>query len=118
MPAYLRPLAILGFLLTSASAQLPASAPTSPAPARPRGPCHSSLMPPEAVPQEQMRALLLRVAENDLQNQRRQRDYTFVRRQEEHRLDSHGQILKTESRTSEVFQLYGEPVERLIKKRR
>ena len=93
----------------------PASTTVQPAP--------SSLLPfdlvPDAagtVPQEQIRELLRRVAEKDLENQKRLRDYTYIQREEEHKLDGKGQVKKIESRTSEVLVVYGEQVERLIAK--
>jgi len=83
----------------------------------------SSLFPfdlvPDAsgtVPQEQIRELLRRVAEKDLENEKRLRDYTYIQREEEHKLDGHGEVKKIESRTSEVLVVYGEQVERLIAK--
>jgi hypothetical protein len=69
-----------------------------------------------AVPQEQIRELLRRVAEKDLENEKRLRDYTYIQREEEHKLGGHGEIKKIESRTSEVLVVYGEQIERLIAK--
>ncbi len=66
-----------------------------------------------AVPVEQIRKLLRRAEEKDIQNDRQQRDYTYIERQEEHHLDGHGAVKKTESRTLEVLEIYGEQVERL-----
>ena len=68
------------------------------------------------VPQEQIRDLLRRVAENDLENEKRLRDYTYLQREEEHKLDGHGTVKKIESSTSEVLVIYGEQVERLMAK--
>src|SRR5258708_5778497 len=68
------------------------------------------------VPQEQIRELLRRVAERDLDNEKRLRDYTYIQREEEHKLDGQGNVKKVESRTSEVLVIYGEQVERLIAK--
>lgn len=68
------------------------------------------------VPQEQIRELLRRVAEKDLENEKRLRDYTYVQREEEHTLDGRGKVKKIESRTSEVLVVYGEQIERLIAK--
>ncbi len=68
------------------------------------------------VPQDQIRDLLRRVAEKDLENEKRLRDYTYIQREEEHKLDGHGKVRKIESRTSEVVVVYGEQVERLIAK--
>jgi hypothetical protein len=69
-----------------------------------------------AVPAEQIRALLMRAEEKDLENDRRLRDYTYIERQEEHKLDAHGEVAKTEVRTSEILEIYGEEVEKLIAK--
>jgi len=66
-----------------------------------------------AVPPEQIRELLRRAEEKDIENDRQQRDYTYVERQEEHKLDGHGAVRRIESRTSEVLEIYGEPVARL-----
>jgi hypothetical protein len=82
------------------------------------GPTSLHLQPDASgtVPQEQIRELLRRVAEKDIENDKHQRDYTYIQRQEEHRLDGNGNVKKVESRTSEVLQIYGEQVERLIAK--
>jgi hypothetical protein len=69
-----------------------------------------------AVPGEQIRELLLRAEAKDMENDKRQRDYTYVEREERHHLDGRGGVQKVESRTSEVLQIYGEDVERLIAK--
>jgi hypothetical protein len=68
------------------------------------------------VPQEQIRELLRRVAEKDLENEKRLRDYTYIQRQQEHKLDRDGKVKKIESRTSEILVVYGEHIERLIEK--
>ena len=68
------------------------------------------------VPPEQIRALLLRAEEKDLENDKRQRDYTYVEREEERKLDEKGSVVKTDVRTSEVLQIYGEEVNKLIAK--
>jgi hypothetical protein len=69
-----------------------------------------------AVPAEQIRELLLRAEEKDLENDKRTRNYTYVEREERHHLDGHGGVKKVESRTSEILEIYGESVERLIAK--
>lgn len=68
------------------------------------------------VPQEQIRELLKRTAEKDLENDKRLRNYTYVQRQETRPLDKHGQVKKVESETSEILQIYGEQVQRVIAK--
>ncbi len=69
-----------------------------------------------AVPPEQIRELLRRAEENDLENDKRQRDYTYIERVERHQLDDHGGVKKTETWTSEVLEVYGEQVVRQISK--
>jgi hypothetical protein len=69
-----------------------------------------------AVPVEQIRELLRRAEEKDIENVKQQRDYTYIQRNEEHHLDGHGAVKKVDSRTSEVLEVYGEPVERLTAK--
>ncbi len=68
------------------------------------------------VPAAQIRALLQLAEEKDLENDKRQRDYTYIERVERHTLDGHGGVKKTETRTSEVLQICGEEVERLTAK--
>jgi hypothetical protein len=69
-----------------------------------------------AVPPEEIRALLIRAEEKDLENDKQERNYTYIERQEEHRLDAGGKVEKTVIRTSEVLEIYGEQVEKLIAK--
>jgi hypothetical protein len=96
----------------SASASTPSSTPAAPV----SMPVDLKPDAAGAVPPERMREFLLRAEEKDLENEKRQRDYTYIERQEEHKLDGHGGVKKTESRTSEILQIYGELVERLTAK--
>jgi hypothetical protein len=66
--------------------------------------------------QEQMQQLLRVVADKDMENDKRLRDYTYTERDEEHKLDGKGQLKSTEAKTYEVMELYGEQVHRLIEK--
>jgi len=66
------------------------------------------------VPQEQIRELFRYAQEKEFENEKRLRDYTYIERDEEHKLDGSGRVKKVESRTLEVLEIYGEPVERLI----
>lgn len=66
--------------------------------------------------QDQIRTLIRHTADNDMENDKRQRDYTYIQREEQHRLDGKGQTKSTETRTSEILEIYGEQVERLIAK--
>jgi hypothetical protein len=65
---------------------------------------------------EQIRELIRRVADNDLENDKKQRDYAFVMRREEHKLDGERRVKSTDSKTYEIMALYEEQVERLIAK--
>src|SRR5579864_7759135 len=66
--------------------------------------------------QEQMRQLFRVVADKDLENQKQERDYTFIDREVEHKLDGKGQIKSTDVKTYEILEIYGAPVQRLIEK--
>lgn len=63
-----------------------------------------------------MRELFRVVADKDIENDKRLRNYTYVERDEDHKLDGKGQVKSTEARTYEVMELYGEQVQRLIQK--
>jgi len=69
-----------------------------------------------SLSQDQIRQLIRQTAEKDMENDKRQRDYTYIQREEEHKLDGKGQVKSTETKTSEIMELYGEPVERLVAK--
>jgi len=68
------------------------------------------------IPQEQFRELMRYAQDKEVENEKRLRDYTYIERGEEHKLDKHGQVKKIESRTREVLEVYGEPIELLIAK--
>jgi hypothetical protein len=68
------------------------------------------------VSQEQFRELLRYAQDREVENEKHLHDYTYIEREEEHKLDSDGHVKKIESRTREVLEVYGEPVERLIAK--
>jgi hypothetical protein len=66
--------------------------------------------------EKQMQELFRVVAAKDEANDERLRDYTYIERDEEHKLDGKGQEKSTEAKTYEVMELYGEQVQRLIEK--
>jgi len=66
--------------------------------------------------QEQMQDLFRVVADKDIENQKRERDYTYVDREVENKLDGKGQTKSTEVKTYEILEIYGEQVQRLIQK--
>jgi hypothetical protein len=66
--------------------------------------------------QEQMQRLLRVVADKDRENDKRQRDYTYIEREVVNKLDGKGETKKTEVKTYEILEIYGEQVERLVAK--
>jgi hypothetical protein len=72
--------------------------------------------PAPSLSQDQIRDLIRQTAANDMENDKRQRDYTYIQREEENHLDGKGQVKSTETKTSELLEIYGEQVERLIAK--
>jgi len=80
------------------------------------GPASVPSAKPVDLSEEEIRQLIQKVAENDIANDQKQRDYTYTERQEEHKVDGTGQVRSTESTTHEIMVLYGEQVERLVRK--
>jgi hypothetical protein len=79
--------------------------------------------PPDLTPdktgklsQEQMQQLFRVVADKDIENDKRRRNYTYVERDEEHKLDGKGGVKSTESETFEVMEIYGRQMRRRIAK--
>jgi hypothetical protein len=66
--------------------------------------------------QEQMQRLLRVVADKDIENDKRLRDYTYIEREVTNKLDGKGLTKSTEEHTYEILEIYGEQVERLIEK--
>ena len=66
--------------------------------------------------QQQMQELFRVVADKDLENDKRLRDYTYVERDVEKRLDGKGNTKSTEIKTYDVLEVYGEQVQRLTEK--
>src|SRR5882672_8396903 len=118
MRLLVRLILITAFVTAGFAQEAPPIVPAPVAPSEPAAVPAMDLRPDASgtVPQAQIRDLLHRVAEHDLENEKRLRDYTYVQREEEHKLDSHGNVKKIESSTSEVLVIYGEQVERLIAK--
>jgi hypothetical protein len=57
--------------------------------------------------------LVRRASENEFQNEKLQKYYTYVQREETRKLDSEGHVKSTESETSDVMVLHGEGVNRV-----
>jgi hypothetical protein len=66
--------------------------------------------------QEQMQNLFRVVADKDMENDKRQRDYTYIEREVQNNLDGKGDKKSTEIKTFEILEIYGEQVQRLIAK--
>jgi len=71
---------------------------------------------PPSLSEDQLRDLIHQVADADLKNDQKQRDYTYTEREEMHTLDRKGRVKSTESKTYEVMELYGSQVRRLVAK--
>jgi hypothetical protein len=71
---------------------------------------------PINLSREQIQEMIRLSAEKDLENDKRQRDYTYVERVEEHKLNGKGQVTSTETRTYDVLEIYSEQVRRLTAK--
>jgi hypothetical protein len=69
-----------------------------------------------ALSQAQMQQLFRVVADKDLENDKRQRDYTYMEREVENKLDGKGKTKSTEVKTYEILEIYGEQVQRLTGK--
>jgi hypothetical protein len=112
-------------LLTFAQQDAPATTPSSTSPTEPSAasPAPKSTPLPDLTPdtdgvlsQEQMRELTRLVLQNNRDNYRKRRDYTYIDREVIHKLDGKGRVQSTETKTYEVMELYGEQVWRLIEK--
>ena len=66
--------------------------------------------------QQQMQQLFRVVAEKDIENDKKLRDYTYIERDEDHKLDGKGNVKSTESETFEIIEVYGKQVRRKIAK--
>ncbi len=69
-----------------------------------------------SLSQAQMQALFRVVAEKDIENEKRLRNYTYIERQVQNSVNGKGEIKSSEVKTFEVLEIYGEQVERLTEK--
>jgi len=117
-----RGLAFLFLLVVVLPALAQQDEPASPTPADPASAATPTPLPdltpgPDGkLSQEQMRQLFRVVADKDIENQKREHNYTYIYRDVQNKLDGKGQSKSTEVKTYEVLQIYGEPVQRLIEK--
>jgi hypothetical protein len=76
-------------------------------------------MTPDAngkLSQEQMQELFRVVADKDDENTKKERDYTYVEREVERKLDDKGETKSSETKTYDVLEINGEQVQRLTAK--
>jgi len=111
----------LALVAVCALAQGPggAAVPAAPVPTTSRAVAPPVQLQPDAsgsVSQEQIRELFRYAQEREFENEKQLRDYTYIEREEQHDLDGHGRVKKVETRTSEVLEIYGEQVEKLVAK--
>jgi len=66
--------------------------------------------------QDEIRDIIRKSADNDLENDKKLRNYTYTERQEEQHLDGKGQVKSTETKTYDVMEIYGDQVQKLISK--
>jgi len=66
--------------------------------------------------EEQMQRLFRVVADKDMENHQRERDYTYIEHEIDKNLDGKGEVKSTDIKTYEVLEIYGEQVQRLIAK--
>lgn len=71
---------------------------------------------PKSAELPDIRELLRKASENDERNDKKLRNYTYIQRVEEHKLDGSGNTKSVETRTREIINLYGGPVGRLVAK--
>jgi hypothetical protein len=72
--------------------------------------------PTPSLSEDQIRELIRQTSGKDMENDKRQRDYTYIQREEESKLDGKGQVKSTDTKTSEIMEIYGEQIERPIAK--
>jgi hypothetical protein len=99
-------------LLASALALGQAESPTSAMPPA----AATAVAAPTALSNDQIKELIRQAAEKDLENDKRQRDYTYSERVEEHKLGGKGEVKTTEIRVYDVVEIYGEEARRLVSK--
>lgn len=66
--------------------------------------------------EDQIRDLIRRAADNDMENDKKLRDYVYLERDEQRNLDGKGQLKSTEIKSYEVMEIYGDQVQKLTGK--
>jgi hypothetical protein len=71
---------------------------------------------PLTLTEDQIKQLISKVAENDIENDKKQRDYTYIEHEVERTLNGKGKLKSTETKTYEILEIYGDQVQRLTEK--
>jgi len=71
---------------------------------------------PSTLSSDQIKELIRQAAEKDVENDKKEKDYNYTERVEEHKLDGKGATKSTEVRVYDVLQIYGEEAHRLVSK--
>src|ERR1700733_9204712 len=72
--------------------------------------------PSAPLSEDQIRDLIRKAADNDMENDKKLRNYTYIERDEQHKLDGSGDVKSTEAKTFDVMEIYGEQVQKLTAK--
>jgi hypothetical protein len=106
------------FLLLGNWAAFGQEQPASPDPGPSPAPAETTAKPlaTGSLSREQIQTMIRNVAKKDMENDKRQRDYTYVERVVEHKLNGKGEVSSTETRTYDVLDIYNEQVRRLTSK--
>lgn len=72
--------------------------------------------PDGKLSQDQMQELFRVVADKDMENNKRERDYTYTEREVQSNLDGKGHTKSIEIKTYEILEIAGEQVQRLVAK--
>lgn len=73
-------------------------------------------VPAASLSEDQIREIIRKSADNDIANDKKLRNYTYVERQEEKHLNGKGEVKSTEVKTYDVMEIYGEQVQKLVSK--
>jgi hypothetical protein len=77
-------------------------------------PSSSSIAGGDSAPTIDVNEIMKQAVEKDLVNWHDAKDYTFLERTQENKLDGNGHVQSSKIETNEIMVLYGEPFERLV----
>jgi hypothetical protein len=83
-------------------------------PASPPKPSRSASQ--TVLSEDQIRDLIRKAADNDMENDKKLRDYLYTERDEQRNLNGKGEVKSTETKTYEVMEIYGDQTQKLVAK--